>query len=78
MGKTVCLITLMFSFLLLGGCGGEEEEAAVDSQPVKSEAASKANNPLANQQQLIKDARGIQSILDKDAEKKKKAADNIN
>jgi len=50
--------------LLLVGCGGSSEEA--------SEAKPKANNPLAKEQQLIRDAGSVQAMLDKDAEQKKK------
>ena len=50
--------------LLLVGCGGSSEETA--------EMKPKANNPLAKEQQLIRDAESLQGMLDKDAEQKKK------
>ena len=68
-------LVLVFTFLILGSCGGKEEAAAVEDKPV---ATKKAHNPLAKEQQLIRDAQSLQGILDQDADKKKKAADNIN
>ena len=50
--------------LLLAGCGGSSDEAA--------EVKPKANNPLAKEQQLIRDAESLQGMLDKDAVQKKK------
>lgn len=68
--------------LSLVGCGGEEstqeqtataesESSAVDTAPKQS------NNLFAKEQQLIRDAKGIQAILDEDARKKKEALKNI-
>ena len=61
----------------LGGCGGEE---SIAEKEVTTEVAApkRANNPLASQQALLRDARGIQAILDADAEKKKKALEESN
>lgn len=56
--------------LLLVGCGGSSEEA--------SEMKPKANNPLAKEQQLIRDAESLQGMLDKDAEQKKKTLEEAN
>lgn len=56
--------------IFLIGCGGQDEDGAAEKE--------KANNPLARQQQLIRDAKEIQGILDKDAERKKKALDGAN
>lgn len=50
--------------LLLAGCGGSSDEAA--------EVKPKSNNPLAKEQQLIRDAESLQGMLDKDAVQKKK------
>jgi len=66
--------------ILLSACGGGEDasdEAAAEAVGVPAET-EKAYNPLASEQQLIRDAQAIQGILNKDAEKKKKAADEIN
>lgn len=50
--------------LLLAGCGGSSDEAA--------ELKPRATNPLAKEQQLIRDAESLQGMLDKDAVQKKK------
>jgi len=77
--KVFCLIT---TCVLLISCGGKEDQAA--GEPATDDAGQtgeaptpRANNPLARQQQLIRDAQGIQAILDKDAEEKKNALKNI-
>ena len=65
---------LMLSFsvlLLLAGCGGAEKVDEAGSKP-------KANNPLASEQQLIRDAKAVQGILDQNAAKKKEAIGEIN
>jgi hypothetical protein len=71
-------ITLAAFCILLFGCGSQEEEPAVQ---VKSEPAAakepSASNPFADEQQLIRDAKKIQGLLDEDAEEKKKAHANI-
>ena len=78
---------LLNGFLILSclafitACGGKDEAAteAAAEKAVEAEAPAKnANNPLASQQQLIKDAQAVQDLLDKDAEKKKKALEEIN
>ena len=56
----------------ISSCGGQDEDATSAAE------SKKANNPLAREQQLIRDSQSIQGILDKDAEEKKKALDNIN
>ncbi len=61
--------------LLLGvltGCGGGAEH----TEPAAP--APQANNPLAAEQQTLRDAAAIQGLLDKNAEEKKKAVNNAN
>lgn len=75
------LLIISACTVLLAACGGGED--AADDSELKAMGAApaekeKAYNPLESQQQLIRDAEAIQGILDKDAEKKKKAADEIN
>ena len=55
--------------LILGitACGGAAEPAAKPTY-----------NPLAAEQQLIRDAEALQGILDKDAERKKQAVQDAN
>ncbi|MFT4633301.1 MAG: putative lipoprotein NlpE involved in copper resistance [Candidatus Azotimanducaceae bacterium] len=53
--------------LTLVGCGGEQEEAAAVATP--------ANNPLAAQQQMMKDAQAAKVALEKAAADKKQAID---
>ncbi len=66
--------------VLLAACGNDnpppQSKAAVETTTAKAEP--KANNPLAKEQQLIEQAKGIQSMLDKDTEEKKKAMDELN
>jgi len=69
--------------LMLTGCGGgqaaDSETSEVTVTPgVHKAEPPKANNPLADQQQAIENARMVQDILDKDAEEKKKALSNLN
>jgi hypothetical protein len=69
--------------LILGitACGGTTEPA-VETESVteasKAPAAKPAYNPLAAEQQLIRDAEALQGILDKDAERKKQAVKDAN
>lgn len=58
------VIGLVALTLLLAGCGGSSDEAA--------EVKPRANNHLAKEQQLIRDAESLQGMLDKDAVQKKK------
>ncbi len=58
------VIGLVALTLLLAGCGGSSDEAA--------ELKPRATNPLAKEQQLIRDAESLQGMLDKDAVQKKK------
>jgi len=70
------LPALVFT-LGLSACGGTAETDVVSEAP--KEAASKpAYNPLAAEQQLIRDAEAVQGILDKDAERKKQAVLDAN
>lgn len=71
MNKFVGLSALV---ILLSGCGGGEEPSASED-PV---AKPKANNFFAKEQQLIGDAKGIQSLLDRNADEKKKAVNAAN
>jgi len=70
-------VVLVAGCLFLFGCGGEEGNRASDSESASAKSSGTtekaSNNPLARQQQLLRDAKGIQSILDKDTEEKKKA-----
>jgi len=78
MNKVMCGLIVVAGCIFLTGCGNQEEDSVVEPASVSTpETTPKpANNPLARQQQLLKDAKGIQSILDEGAEKKKKAADS--
>lgn len=79
MSRVLRGITLVVCCVLLFGCGGQDEDRAVEvkSKPVAAKKPS-GNNPFAAEQQLIRDAKSIQGLLDEDAEEKKKALDNIN
>jgi hypothetical protein len=64
--------------LSLASCGGQEsteEQTEPDSSTVKKPAG--ASHIYAQEQQLIKDARAIQEMLDNDAGKKKEALKNL-
>jgi uncharacterized lipoprotein NlpE involved in copper resistance len=57
----VTAMTLLFTLV---GCGGEKQEAAT---------AKPANNPLAAQQQMMKDAQAAKLALEKAAAERKRA-----
>ena len=69
MTRSIALLILPAMALILGitACGGTAEPAA-----------KPAYNPLAAEQQLIRDAEALQGILDKDAERKKQAVQDAN
>jgi len=84
--KIVWIAALIFSFSLVG-CGGDESGAANTSEPksMESDAAptsAETKEPkkkmFAKEQQLIKDAKGMQALLDQDADRKKDAVKNMN
>lgn len=68
---------------LLCGCGGSDD-AATDAAPSPAPEAQvtapavKVNNPLAAQQQAIRDAAAVQEILRENAEAKKSAIRQVN
>ncbi len=81
--QTLRNISAILMCVFLVACGGDSADSRADAgdaravtKPVDSKKAP--DNPLASQQQLIKDAKGIQDILDTDAEKKKKALKSAN
>ena len=79
MNQVLKVFIVIAGCVFLSSCGGQDEEAATPATPAaEAVEASKAYNPLAREQQLIRDAQSIQGILDKDAEEKKKALENIN
>jgi|TARA_B110000263_G_scaffold240121_1_gene243020 hypothetical protein len=75
-------ITLSALVILLSSCGDSEESATQqpESAAPKQESAAKpaANNLFAKEQQLIEDAKGIQSLLDQNADEKKQAVNSAN
>ncbi len=73
MNQLLKVLIVIAGCALISSCGGQDEDAATSAEEPK-----KAHNPLAREQQLIRDSQSIQAILDKDAEEKKKALDNIN
>ncbi len=78
MNQILKVFVVIAGCVFLGGCGGQDEEAASPATPTaEAVEAPKAYNPLAREQQLIRDSQSIQGILDKDAERKKKALENI-
>ena len=72
---------LIAACLSLVSCGGQESTekqtslAEPDSSTVEKPAA--ANHIYAKEQQLLKDARAIQEMLDNDAGRKKEAVKNL-
>ncbi|HKI73172.1 MAG TPA: hypothetical protein VJ998_00905 [Pseudomonadales bacterium] len=78
------MVVLLLSFLALaGGCSGGNAPEGTAATPAETPAAApektdSSDNLLSTQQQALKDAGGVQAILDKDAEKKKKALENVN
>ncbi|MCZ6503636.1 MAG: hypothetical protein O6945_14125 [Gammaproteobacteria bacterium] len=78
MNRILKVLIVIAGCVFLSSCGGQDEEAAATSAAEAAPSPERANNPLARQQQLIRDSKSIQGILDKNAEEKKKALDNIN
>lgn len=80
MSRILKIFLLITGCVFVNSCGGQDEATTVTATPPAEAKPSpkKASNPLARQQQLIRDAKGIQAILDKDAAEKKKALENIN
>ena len=72
---------LIAACLLFVSCGGQESTdertdlAEPDSSKVEKPAG--ASHIYAKEQQLLKDSRAIQDMLDKDAGKKKEAVKNL-
>lgn len=69
MKTLACFLLLM----ALAGCGGTGADSDLPAPPPEQAA-----NPLAAQQQTLKDAAAIQGLLDKNAEEKKQAVQNAN
>ncbi|MDZ7684742.1 MAG: hypothetical protein U5O39_06815 [Gammaproteobacteria bacterium] len=63
-GKLLLLVVAV----ILAACGGEAEEET---------KSTRANNPLATQQQAIRNAEKLQSKLDEDGEEKQKRLDEV-
>lgn len=72
--KTWKYVTLA-AVLVLAACGNPE--AATDKAASPQTTPKADTNPLATQQQALRDAKGVQAILDKDAKRKKAALDNL-
>jgi len=63
----------------LVACGGDKPaESNAASAELPKAAAKPSNNPLAAEQQLIRDAEAVQGILNKDADRKKQAVKDSN
>jgi len=71
----VKLAMLFLSALLLAACGETQNQSATDAPVAETEPT---NNFFAREQQLIRDAKGVQDMLDQDAAKKKEAMDAAN
>jgi hypothetical protein len=81
MNRQVPCAILIAACLLQVGCGGQEstEEQVDMAEPDSSmvEKPAGANHIYATEQQLLKDAKAIQEMLDNDAERKKEARNNL-
>jgi hypothetical protein len=81
MNRQVPCAILITACLLQVGCGDQEstieqvDMAEPDSSMVEKPAG--ANNIYAKEQQLLKDAKAIQEMLDNDAGRKKEALKNL-
>jgi hypothetical protein len=75
-------VTLSALVILVTGCGDSEVVETQTQEPAapKQESADKpaANKLFAKEQQLIEDAKGIQSLLDQNADRKKQAVNSAN
>lgn len=72
MNKFVAVSVLVIP---LSGCGDSEESTTQKQAHV---AKPSAYNPFAKEQQLIEDAKGIQNLLDQNADEKKQAVNSAN
>jgi hypothetical protein len=80
MKRFILASTLMLTGFLTA-CGGNEttETSAPQAAPALEAAAKPAsNNPLAAEQQLIRDAEALQGMLNEDADRKKQAVKDSN
>ena len=81
MNRQVPCANLIVVCLLLVSCGGQEstDEQSDMAEPNSSvvEKPAGANHIYAKEQQLLKDARAIQEMLDNDAGRKKEAVKNL-
>ena len=74
-------IGALLLLLVIGGCGGN---ADTKRAPASTESAApaqtqdKSGGLLSTQREALEESKGVQAILDKDAEKKKKALENLN
>ncbi len=80
--RTFSITALIFSLSLVG-CGGDESSPVDTSESGQMATdAARTREPedkmFAREQQLIKDAKGVQALLDKDADRKKDAVKNMN
>lgn len=71
----VKLAILFLSALLLAACGETQNQSAADAPAAEAEPTK---NLFAREQQLIRDAKGVQDMLDQNAAKKKEAMDAVN
>ncbi|MDP4912007.1 MAG: hypothetical protein NWR09_08985 [Pseudomonadales bacterium] len=76
--STAMILTLFTGFgtVLLTGCGGSDDGATAPVAELPSPVS--VNNPLATQQQAIRDAAAVQEILREQAEAKKSAIRQVN
>lgn len=57
---------------LLAACGSDDPELTAEKK-ADNKAVKKEQHVLSNEQEILEASRGIQDLMDKDAEKKKKA-----
>jgi hypothetical protein len=79
MNRILPKFVLIAGCLLFISCGGQEEsQEAPESTSVPKTSPEQTSKPFAREQQLIKDAKAVQSILNQDAEERKKALKDVN
>ena len=72
MNRVPQVLILLAACIFLVGCGGHDEDDAVESQPAPGD------HMFSDEQRLIESAKGMQDMLDQNAETKKQAIKDAN
>lgn len=73
MSQIARVLLLVMACTIMIGCDSQDERKAAESKSTPKTSAPSSSNPLADQQQLTRDAKQILGLLDQDAAEKKAA-----